>query len=124
MDQVIIRDLLVRGVIGVYEFERGIQQEILINANLYTNLRTAGHSDQIEDCIDYEKTANMLQQHAENAARFTVEALAEDLAQICLRIPGVEKVKIRVEKPGVVRFARSVGVEIERTQADLVIKPD
>ena len=61
-------------------------------------------SDQIEDCIDYERTAQRLRHHAEGAARFTVEALAEDLAQICLEIPGVEKVRIRVEKPGAVRF--------------------
>lgn len=113
-DQVIIRDLLARGVIGVREHERSITQDILINAVLYADLQTAGKSDRLEDCIDYSKTARLLQQHAEQAARFTVEALAEDLAQICLSIPGVLKVRIRVEKPGAVRFARSVGVEIER----------
>lgn len=124
MDKVIIRDLLVRGVIGIYEFERHIEQDILVNAILFSDLRSAGRSDRIEDCIDYEKTAQLLQQHAESAARFTVEALAEDLAQICLKIPGVEKVQIRVEKPGAVRFANSVGVEIERTLADRIKEPD
>lgn len=123
MDKVIIRDLLARGVIGVYEFERHIQQDILINAILYTDLRKAGRSDQIEDCIDYEKTSKRLLQHAEEAARYTVEALAEDLAQICLEIPGVESVKLRVEKPGAIKFAQSVGVEIERTLSDLATKP-
>ncbi len=123
MDKVIIRDLLVRGVIGIYEFERQIKQDILVNVDLFTDLRQAGHSDQIEDCIDYEKTALQLQLHAESAARFTVEALAEDLAQICLKIPGVVKVNLRVEKPGAVRFAKSVGVEIERTQDDRIKEP-
>ena len=116
MDQVIIRDLLARGVIGVYDHERNITQDILINVVLYADLRRAAQSDQIEDCIDYERTAQRLRHHAEGAARFTVEALAEDLAQICLEIPGVEKVRIRVEKPGAVRFARSVGVEVERVK--------
>jgi len=31
----------------------------------------------------------------------------------------VMKVRLRVEKPGAVRFARSVGVEIERGKEDL-----
>ena len=124
VDKVIIRDLLARGVIGVYEYERNIKQDILINAVLFADLRQAGHSDRIEDCIDYQKTAAQLMNHAENASRFTVEALAEDLAQICLRIPGVEKVILRVEKPGVVQFTRSVGVEIERSQADRSTEPD
>jgi dihydroneopterin aldolase len=55
--------------------------------------------------------------HAESAQRFTVEALAADLARLCLEEPGVEKVRVRVEKPGAVRFTGSVGVEIERSKA-------
>ncbi len=53
---------------------------------------------------------------AESAMRFTVEALAEDIAQICLEDPKVIKTTVRVEKPGAVRFAQSVGVEIERSR--------
>lgn len=116
-DQVFIRDLLARGVIGVRDYERQITQDILINVVLFADLRKAGQTDQIEDCIDYSLAAKALQKHAESSARFTLEALAEDLAQICLSIPGVEKVRLRVEKPGVVRFARSVGVEIEREKS-------
>jgi dihydroneopterin aldolase len=52
--------------------------------------------------------------HAENAKRYTLEALAEDIAQLCLVDPRVLKTTVRVEKPGAVRFSQSVGVEIER----------
>jgi dihydroneopterin aldolase len=48
----------------------------------------------------------------------TVEALAEDLARICLEEHGVKRALVRVEKPGAVRFTRSVGVEIERGRED------
>jgi dihydroneopterin aldolase len=44
-----------------------------------------------------------------------VEALAEDIARISLEQPRVRRVRVRVEKPGALRFARSVGVEIERS---------
>jgi FolB domain-containing protein len=54
--------------------------------------------------------------HAESANRETVEALANDLAKLCLKENGVQKVVVRVEKPGAVRFAESVGVEIERSR--------
>jgi dihydroneopterin aldolase len=37
-----------------------------------------------------------------------------DLVEICFEDERVEKVKLRVEKPGAVRFSASVGVEIER----------
>jgi dihydroneopterin aldolase len=53
----------------------------------------------------------------EGAQRYTVEALAADIAGLCLKEKGVESVRVRVEKPGAVRFSRSVGVEIERSKA-------
>jgi len=49
-----------------------------------------------------------------------IEALAADLACICLEEPGVQQVLVRVEKPGAVRFSRSTEVEIERTKEDMV----
>lgn len=117
MDQVFIRDLSVRGVIGIHDWERQVRQEILINLVLFGNLRKAGESDQIEDCINYQAVAEKIQAYAESAQRYTVEALATDLASICLQEPNVQKVRVRVEKPGAVRFAQSVGVEIVRESA-------
>lgn len=114
MDQVIIKDLLARGIIGISERERERPQDILINAVIFTDTRRAAETDNIEDCIDYSVLAKKLLAHAETAGRFTVEALAADLVNICLQNPLVGGVRIRVEKPGAVRFARSVGVEIER----------
>ena len=54
--------------------------------------------------------------HAESAGKLTVEALANELAKLCLEDKNVQKVIVRVEKPGAVRFAESVGVEIERSR--------
>ena len=116
MDQVIIKDLSARGIIGINDWEREKPQEILINIVLFGDLHKAGESDDIADCINYRTVAKKVQVHAEGAQRLTVEALAADLAKICLAEPGVQQVRVRVEKPGAVRFAQSVGVEIERSR--------
>ena len=117
MDQILIKDLLVRGVIGITERERERAQDILINAVLFTDIARAAETDHISDCVDYSKIAKKLMAHAETARRNTVEALVSDLARLCLEEKGVQGVRIRVEKPGAVRFSRSVGVEIERFRA-------
>lgn len=117
MDQVIIKDLLVRGIIGITERERERPQDILINVVLFTEIARAAETDQIADCVDYSKIAKKLTAHAEKVGRNTVEALASDLARLCLEENSVQGVRIRVEKPGAVRFSRSVGVEIERFRA-------
>ena len=118
MDQVFITDLVARGIIGVNDWEREQPQDILINIVLFTDLHKAGQSDNVLDSVDYRSVAKKVRAHAETAQRLTVEALAADLAKVCLEVARVEKVRVRVEKPGAVRFSRSVGVEIERTKDD------
>lgn len=118
MDQIFIKDLLVRGVIGIDEIERAQPQDIVINVVVDSDTRAAAISDDIEDCINYRTLAKKIIAHTETAARFTVEALANDIAAICLDLKGVQRARVRVEKPGAVRFSQSVGVEIERRQSN------
>ena len=106
--------MLARGIIGVNDWERRRPQDILINITLFTETRRAAETDDINDCINYSTVSKKVQAHAETAERLTVEALANDLAKICLEEKDVQKVIVRIEKPGAVRFAESVGVEIER----------
>jgi FolB domain-containing protein len=118
MDKIFIKDLLVRGIIGANDWEREKPQDILINITVFADTRPAAKSDALEDCVNYRTIAKKVIAHAETSARITVEALANDLAKICLEEKGVMKVLVRVEKPGAVRFSKSVGVEIERTKDD------
>jgi FolB domain-containing protein len=117
MDKVIIKDLRVTGIIGIYDFERITPQEMVINLTLFTDIRKAAETDDIADCVDYEKVANRVKTHAETSKRLTVEALAEDLARLCLETPGVRRVSVRVEKTQAIAFTGSVGIEIEREKA-------
>jgi FolB domain-containing protein len=117
MDQILIKDLLARGVIGISEKERSQPQDILFNIVIYTDIQVAGKSDDIEESINYRTVAKQVLAYASTVGRFTVEALAEDVARIILEDPKALGVRVRVEKPGAVRFARSVGVEIERMRS-------
>jgi len=119
MDHVIITDLRAKGIIGVNDWEREVLQDILINITIYVDLSTAGRSDDLNDSVSYSTIANQVLSIAENTKRFTVEALASDIAEQCLKHNRVLRVRVRVEKPDAVRYARSVGVEIERSRDDL-----
>ena len=116
MDKIFISNLTARGIIGVTERERRRPQDIRISVTLFTDTHRAGKSDNIRHTVAYSATANKLIAHAESIGRQTVEALASDLADICLTEPKVVKVIVCVEKPGAVRFSESVGVEIELSQ--------
>jgi FolB domain-containing protein len=114
MDQIFIHDLLIRGVIGISDREREQPQDILINIIIYADIQNAGKSDDVEDSVNYRTVAKKVLAHAEQIQRYTVEALATDIANLVLAEPKVKGVRVKVEKPGAVRFSKSVGVEIER----------
>lgn len=118
MDQIFIKDLLIRGVIGISESERKSPQDILINVTIFTDTRKAGVTDNVEDSVNYRTISKKILAYIENVSRYTVEALAADIANLCLEEKGVESVRVRVEKPGAARFSKSVGVEIERSNKD------
>jgi len=117
-DCIEIKDLLLRGIVGINDWEREKPQDILVNITLFADLRRAGASDDLADSINYRTLTKKIIEHVEGSARFTVEALAADIARLCLEDPGVLRARVRVEKPGALRFARSVGVEIERQAGD------
>lgn len=119
MDEIFIKDLLVRGIIGINPEERVKLQDIVINMQLYGDSRQAAKTDDIEFAINYKSITKRVIEHVENSSDFLVEKLVADIARIILtEFDGVHRARVRVEKPGAIRFAQSVGIEIERTRED------
>ena len=119
MDKIFVKDLLVRGIIGINPEERIKLQDILINLVLYADTRAAAQTDDIDKAVNYKSITKRIIEHVEGSSDYLVEKLVNDIARIVLtEFAGVERVQVRVEKPGALRFARSVGIEVDRTVAD------
>ena len=117
-DKILIKDLHLRTIIGINEEERRNQQDVLINIVLEADTRAAGASDQIEDAVNYRTITKRVIKLVEGSQFLLVEKMAAEIAGICLDDVRVEAATVRVEKPGALRFARSVGVEIRRARED------
>ena len=113
-DIIHIRELLVRGIIGIRSHERVKKQDILISVALWADIRKAGKTDQLEDSFDYSDLKKRIVESVEKSSFLLIESLANGIAEICLDEPKVCQVKVTVDKPGALRFARSVGIEIIR----------
>ena len=114
MDKVFIENLMVRGVIGISDRERSQPQDIVVSVILFTDISKGSQTDDIEHCVNYRTISKTIIKHIQSVSRYTVEALAQDIADICLQTRDVIKATVKVEKPGAVRFSKSVGVEITR----------
>ena len=120
MDRIFIKDLLVRGIVGIKPDERANRQDILVNATFWADTRPAALSDRIEDTVNYRSVAKAMIAHIESDGPQLVERLAADLVRICFESDRrIQAVELSVEKPGAVRFSRSVGLTIYRTRAEI-----
>lgn len=114
MDIVYIRDLQIKTIIGIYDWEREQKQVVNINLEMGFDNRKAAATDAIEDALDYKAVAKRLISFVEGSEFFLVETLAERITEIVRNEFSVPWVKLQLGKPGAVTGSRDVGVIIER----------
>ena len=117
MDRILIKDLMLRCILGLSEEERREKQDVLINLILWTDLKAAAASDRIEDTVDYAALKKRIITLIEGSQFHLAETLADRIAVLCLEQSAVQQVQVTLEKPTALRFAHSVGVEIIRSRS-------
>lgn len=113
-DRILIEGLSCRCIVGVNHDERRERQDVIIDLDLYTDMLKPGKTDRIEDAVNYRDIKKRVLGLVESSEFFLIEALAEAIARLCLEDQAIEKVRVRVDKPMALRFAKTVGVEITR----------
>jgi len=116
MDIVFIRELRVKTVIGIYDWERKIRQDVVFDLEMATDIAKAAKSDSIEDALDYKSISKRIVEFVEASEYQLVETLAEKVAEIVLQEFKVPWLRLQLNKQGAVSVARDVGVTIERGQ--------
>ncbi|HLU60923.1 MAG TPA: dihydroneopterin aldolase [Gammaproteobacteria bacterium] len=115
-DIVFIRDLRIPTLVGIYDWERRIRQEIRLDIEMGFDISRAAASDDIADALDYKAVAQRVREYVEASGFALVEALAENIARLILEEFPVSRVRLVLNKTGAVRGARDVGVIIERAR--------
>lgn len=117
-DRILVKNLLVRGIVGINDWERDKKQDIIVNLEVHGDFTAPGRSDDVADTLNYRTLTKDVIAYVEGSGHYLVEALAHEIARIAVIDHGAERVRVRVEKPGALRFAESVGIEIERERGD------
>jgi dihydroneopterin aldolase len=116
-DRVFVQGLELYCVIGLQPWERQVMQKVRIDLQISADCRPAAGSDDPALALEYRAVSKRVQQLVEGSSFQLVEALAETIATAILTdFPRAASVTVRVAKPGAVRFAEAVGVEVERTR--------
>lgn len=121
MDKVLIEGLRVNAVIGVFEWERQIEQPVLIDLVMSVDTRAAALSDDIQDAVNYALVAEQAAELTKSLKPQLLETLANKMAEMILNnFSTVQTVQVKVKKPLAVKGAQAVGIEIIRERHALL----
>ncbi|MBT5856667.1 dihydroneopterin aldolase [bacterium] len=116
-DKIYIRDLLLRTIIGIHDWERDNKQDLIINVTLDVDMRAAGQSDDIDDAVNYRSITKRIIDLVEASSYGLLEKLGTHLCDTVLNeYPGVGQIELTLDKPAALRFARSVAVSMTRAR--------
>ena len=113
-DIIYIKDLRIKTIIGIFDWERKVKQEVSIDMEFPFDCKKAAATDSIEDTIDYKAIAKGVIKFVEESSFQLQETLAESIAALVKDEYGVKSIKLRVSKPGALRGAKDVGLIIYR----------
>jgi len=114
MDTIVLRDLRIRTIVGIWEWERRLPQVVSIDLDMATDIRRAAGSDQIADTLDYKAVTRRIKAFVADSRFNLIETMAEQIAGIITTEFDVPWVRVAVHKPWAIRGSRDVGVAIER----------
>jgi len=116
MDKVFIQGLKIDTVIGIYDWEREIRQDVTLDLEMAADIKAASLTDHIDQTLDYKSVAKRLIQFVKDSEFQLIETLAEKITEIVLSEFEVEWVKLTLNKGEAVSGASGVGVIIERSK--------
>lgn len=114
MDIVFIKQLEVICTIGVYDWEKSLQQKLYFDLEMAFDNRPAAKSDDINLALNYFSVAEVVNKFAQTHQFELLETMAERVASLIMQEFAVSWIKLTLHKPGALPKAQSLGVQIER----------
>lgn len=117
MDKIIFKQMEFYGYHGLFPEEAKLGQRFLVDVDLFTDIKKAGHSDNMNDSIDYGHVHSLVKTIVEGEAKNLVEAVAEQIAgDLLATFANLSACTVQVIKPDppIPGHYKSVAVEIYR----------
>jgi len=116
MDKIFLKDLKIKTRIGIFDWEKQIDQIININIEVGTDIKKAAKTEDVKYSLDYKDLSNKVKEYVANNHHDLIETLIENIAEMILLEFKVEYVTISISKPGAIRDSQDVGITITRNK--------
>ncbi len=115
MSSIYVEELEIYAILGITEEERKNKQKLIIDYWIDADIGRAMLSDDIEDCVNYRTINKKIIEVVLNSSYKTIERLLGVLLDLIISFEGVLHVKLKVAKPGALRYTKNVSITAERS---------
>ena len=112
--KVIITDLVFNTLIGIHDFEKEKEQQIRFNIEIDINPLLKAAENDLNSIVNYENVINKIKLITQKKHYNLLETLAEDIFSNLFISKNIIKIKLRIEKPEIIKNTSSVGIEITK----------
>jgi dihydroneopterin aldolase len=112
--KVIITDLIFDTSIGIHDFEKEKEQQIKFNIEIDINPLLKADENDLESIVNYENIISKVKSITQEKHYNLLETLAEDIFDNLFLTKNIIKIKLRIEKPEIIKNTSSVGIEITK----------
>ena len=116
--KVIITDLVFNTLIGIHDFEKEKEQQIKFNVEIDINPLLKAAENDLESIVNYENIISKVKSLTQKKHYNLLETLAEDIFDNLFLSKNIIKIKLRIEKPKIIKDTSSVGIEITKKKND------
>lgn len=114
MGKIYITGLTVETLIGVYDWERVRNTELLLDITLDVDLTNAMLSDDVNDTVDYAKVAECIVEVGKESQFELLEAFGASVMDAVMAKFSVSSIMLKIVKPNILPNAQTVAVEMSR----------
>lgn len=111
-----IKNLRLKTIIGIYDYEQKIDRDIIINATIKTNFNDSLVTDDINDAIDYDIIINQIKDIVQKNKFKLVEKLAQEILDSIMKDKKINYCCLEVDKVGARNDTDSFAVILEKTR--------
>ncbi len=111
-----IKNYKVTANIGIYDWEKNVNRELIINAEIETDYLASFQSDDISDTIDYDSIYSKIKNYFKSSKVKLIEKIAGDLINLIMEDQRIKRCKLEVDKMRVFEDIDSFSVTVEQTQ--------
>lgn len=111
---IMITDLAIECFVGVYEHEKNQRQLLYFDITLKSDFTAAIASDDVKDCLDYDKVVFLCQKIAQREHYHLLERLGAILLEELFQQFPLLGVRVQIKKPKALKTASSAAIILEK----------